>query len=128
MGYVAANNRIWAVVGQSGNDDNLTTRTAVHAYNPSTDSWSAVASAPLAVSHVSSSTFVIGNRILVMGGETDHESPTPNVMAYDLATGTWSTLNPLPAARFSGVARAIDGIIYFTGGSSTSTTYRGVFA
>ena len=127
MGYVESGGKIYAVVGQTGNDAGLTTRTNVHVYDPATDEWTALAGAPRAVSHVSSSTIALGGRILVFGGETDHEDPTAGVMAYDIATDTWDTLNNLPAARFSGVARAIDGIIYFTSGSSTTTTYRGVF-
>ena len=65
---------------------------------------------------------------IVAGGERDHEDPTDAVFGYDPLTDTWETLTPLPAERFSGVARAIEGVIYFTGGSSTTTTYRGVFA
>jgi hypothetical protein len=83
---------------------------------------------PNAVSHIASSTFVLGSRIVVAGGETDHEAPTASVAAYDTLTNTWQTLTPLPSARFSGAARAIEGVLYFSGGSSLKATYRGVFA
>ncbi len=82
---------------------------------------------PSTISHMSSSTFVLNDRIFVLGGETDHNAATRSVLAYDPASNTWDVLTPLPGDRFSGVARAMEGVLYFTGGSNTSTTYRGVF-
>ena len=125
MGYTTFGGRIYAIGGQTGNDEALTTQTAVHAYDPATDTWTARASMPRAISHISSSTFVMGGRILVAGGETAHNRPTAEVYAYDPAADAWARLTSLPAARFSGVAGAIDGLIYFTSGSSQATTYRG---
>jgi N-acetylneuraminic acid mutarotase len=53
---------------------------------------------------------------------------TNRVTAYDPATNTWTSLSPLPSARFSGVAAMIGGAIYFTGGSSQTTTWKGVLS
>jgi N-acetylneuraminic acid mutarotase len=125
MGYTAFAGRIYAIGGQTGNDEGLTTKNAVHAYDPATDTWTARAAMPKAISHISSATFVLGGRIVVAGGETAHNRPAADVFAYDPATDTWAALNNLPAARFSGVAAAIGDLAYFTGGSGQTTTYRG---
>jgi N-acetylneuraminic acid mutarotase len=128
FGYAMVDGKIYVLAGQSDNDEDLTTTSAVHVRDPaSPGAWQPVASAPANVSHISSSTFEFGNRILVAGGESDHEAPVASVRAFDQRANTWTTLTSLPAARFSGVAAAIDGIIYFTTGSSQTTTWRGVF-
>jgi hypothetical protein len=129
LGYSVVGGKIYAIGGQFGNDGSLTTSKLVHVWDPALPgAWTARASMPSAVSHVASSTFVLGSRIIVAGGETDHEQPTAAVVTYDTLTNTWSTLTPLPAPRFSGAARAIEGVLYFSGGSSLTTTYRGMFA
>jgi N-acetylneuraminic acid mutarotase len=125
MGYVALGAKIYAIGGQVGNDEGLTTKKLVEVYDPATNTWASRAQMPAAVSHISSATFVMGGRIIVAGGETANGAPTASVYAYDPAADSWKTLTSLPAARFSGVAGAIDGKIYFTTGSSQRTTYRG---
>ena len=80
---------------------------------------------PKAVSHISSSTFVFGNRVIVAGGESAHARPVADVFAFDPAANSWTTLTSLPAPRFSGVAAVIGDKIYFTGGSSQTTSWLG---
>jgi hypothetical protein len=80
---------------------------------------------PKAVSHISGSTFLMGGRVVVAGGETAHNRPIADVMAFDHNTDSWHSLTPLPGPRFSGVAGNIGGVIYFTGGSSQTTTWKG---
>lgn len=126
MGYVNFNGLIYAIGGQKGNDEALTAQSAVEIYNPATDTWTAKTSMPKAINHISSSTFVMGGRILTLGGQTSHGSPIADAYAYDPAADKWTTLSPLPTARFSGVAGVINGAIYFTGGSSQTTTWKGV--
>ena len=128
LGYVALGGKVYAVAGQHGNDDALETTASVHAYDPATDQWTARAAMPVAVSHISSSTFVQNGRIIVAGGETDHNAATDRVTAYDPVTDAWTSMTNLPAARFSGVAAPIGDEIYFTGGSSLRTTWRGVLS
>ena len=67
-------------------------------------------------------------RLIVLGGETAHGDASALVNLYDPATNAWSALTPLPAPRFSGVAAAIGGTIYFTTGSSETTTWKGVLS
>ena len=80
---------------------------------------------PTAISHIASATITFGNRIIVMGGETAHTTPTDLVYAYDPATNTWAAMTKLPGKRFSGVAAEINGEIYFTTGSTQTTTWKG---
>lgn len=125
MGYVALDGRIYAVGGQTGNDEGLTTQKLVETYDPATNTWASRAQMPAAVSHISGATFVMGGRIIVAGGETANGAPTASVFAYDPASDSWKTMTSLPAPRFSGVAAGINGKIYFATGSSQRTTYRG---
>ena len=123
MGAVSYVGKIYAIAGQIGNDEGLTTLRAVEIYNPDTNSWTQGAMIPRAVSHITSGTFVMGGRIMVMGGESAHGASVRSVYAYNPATNTWTTLSQLPAARFSGVGGEVNGKIVFTGGSSTTTTW-----
>jgi N-acetylneuraminic acid mutarotase len=127
LGVVALNGKIYATGGQFGNDVGLTTQKYVHVWDPANPSvWTRRADMPTAISHIASATIVFGNRIVTMGGETAHGVATDLVYAYDPASNTWAAMTKLPAPRFSGVAAAIDGSLYFTTGSSMTTTWKGV--
>jgi N-acetylneuraminic acid mutarotase len=128
MGYVTMDGKIYAMGGQHGNDEGLTTVTTVNVYDPVTNMWATLAALPVAVSHIASAGVVLDGRIIIAGGETAHEQASNRVTIYDPGTNTWSSLTPLPATRFSGVAAIIDGVLYFTTGSSQTTTYKGVFS
>jgi len=126
MGYVNFGGKVYAIAGQTGNDAGLVTRSSVHVWDPaSPGAWQQVASMPRAVSHISGSTFVMGNRILVAGGESSHGASIRNVYAYTPSTNTWAELTPLPIARFSGVATSIGGNIYFSTGNSSTLSWKG---
>jgi N-acetylneuraminic acid mutarotase len=121
--------KIYAIGGQHGHESHLVTQDSVHVYDPATDAWSAATSLPLPVSHTVASTFVVENRILVLGGEKAFgpSNHLATVLAYEPASDTWSELTPLPAPRNAAVAGVIDGVLYLTGGSTfTTTTFRGV--
>ena len=55
-----------------------------------------------------------------------HGTKTNIVSAYTPTTNTWQNLTPLPADRHSGVAGVLLGNIYYSGGSRTNTTYKGI--
>ncbi len=123
--------KIYFIGGQHHHDDNLVTQKDVHAYNPSNNTWTKVADLPVPTGangrgHISSAVAVMGDRILVLGGEINHKTSINMVSAYSPATNSWKNLTPLPQSRFSGVAGAMNGNIYYTGGSRTSTTYKGI--
>jgi len=129
MGYATLGGKIYAIGGQHGNDAALTTQKEVDVWDPANpSSWTRLPDLPTAISHIASATVVVGNRILTLGGETAHEQPTDLVYAFDTTTNTWAAMTKLPATRFSGVAGIIDGNIYFTTGSSQTTTWKGVIS
>ena len=125
LGGVALGGRIYAVGGQSGQDQTATYRADVDAYDPATNTWTAVASLPVGMSHNNASTFTMGGRIIVTGGETAFGQPLNNVRAYDPSTDQWVELTPLPANKSAAVAGAINGVIYNATGNTTRVMYRG---
>ena len=113
------------VAGQTGTDAGLVCKPDVQIYDPVRYVWSKGASIPRAVSHISNSTFVMGDRILVLGGETANGIQTNTVYAYTPATNKWQQLSNLPAARLSGVARVVNNQIVFTTGGNDSNPWIG---
>jgi N-acetylneuraminic acid mutarotase len=121
LGSVTFGGKIYAIAGQTGFDSGLVTKNSVQIYNPATDQWTAGAPIPAARSHMASATFVVGDRILVIAGESANGVETNTVFAYTPATNTWQTLTPIPAVRFSGVGSYVNGKLYYlTGGAATS--------
>jgi N-acetylneuraminic acid mutarotase len=118
MGFVAFGGKIYAIAGQIKSDAQLVTQNDVFIYDPATNDWTQGADMPFSAGHISSATFVMGDRIIVAGGETSSGVKTNKVAAYTPATNSWVLLSNLPQARFSGVADVVNGkIIYTTGGS-----------
>ncbi len=105
------NGKIYAIGGQHKHDGKLTTQADVHSYDPETDTWEQVASLPRAISHHTHATFVVGERIIVMGGEVAHLKAVDNMYAYDPETEVWSELTSMPVATVSPVAGWVDGKI-----------------
>jgi N-acetylneuraminic acid mutarotase len=128
FGYAVIKDKIYVAGGQHGNDAGLTTVSSVHVYNPALNSWSVLASLPVARSHFASAAVAVNGRLIVLGGETSHDHASALVTLYDPGNNAWTALTPLPAPRFSGVAAVIDGTIYFTTGSSQTTTYKGILS
>ncbi|WP_158069982.1 CBM96 family carbohydrate-binding protein [Cnuella takakiae] len=133
-GSAVVNGLIYYIGGQHEHDAQLVAQKDVHRYNPNTDTWEKMADLPVPAGatgrgHITSSVVVVNNKIIVLGGETVHNSGVTNMVSmYDPATNTWTNLNPMPAARFSGVAGFIGRSLYYSGGSFTSTTYQGDLA
>lgn len=123
--------KIYFIGGQKGHDSNLSTQNDVHRYDPATNAWTQMADLPTPSgtngrSHISSAAMVVDNRIFVLAGETVHNSGRTNlVSAYDPATNTWQNLTSMPQSRYSGVAAYLNGNLYYTGGSTSSITYKG---
>jgi N-acetylneuraminic acid mutarotase len=65
----------------------------------------------------------IGGRIYVIGGfKTVTNVPTSEVLAYDLATRTWSSAAPLNSPRGGDAAVVLDGKIHVIGGGNSRST------
>ena len=101
--------RIYAIGGVLSHDPTPVDLGDVHRYDPATDRWDTLASAPFAVSHVENSTFVVDGRFVVVGGRArpqGHED-LDDLLAFDPATGAWSHLGRLPLAVIGPLGFAI---------------------
>jgi len=125
IGAAVLNGKIYAIGGQHGHDGALVPEGAVHAYDPATNSWTQLASISPARNHITSSTVVLAGRIIVLGGQVNHNAPVNNVNAYNPVTNTWTSLTPLPAARHSAVAGVLNNQLFFSTGN-TAVTYKGI--
>ena len=122
LGSVVLAGKIYAVGGQHGHDEGLTTTSNLDVYDPATDAWTQLADMPLAKSHVSGATFVFQGRILTLAGETANGVFTDEVAAYDPVTNSWKELTPFPERIYSGIAGPVaGGFVYTTGGFSQRT-------
>lgn len=131
-GSAVFDGKIYYIGGQTSHDAKLVAQKATHVYDMSTDTWTKKADLPVPEGrtgrgHISSSVVVLGNRIMVLGGQVVHGNSghTNLVSAYTPATDTWQNLSPLPLPRFSGVVGVLNKELYYTGGSRSSTTFQG---
>lgn len=122
--------KIYFIGGQHHHDADLVTQKDVHVFDPAKNSWTKLADIPVPEgangrAHISSGVVVMGDRIIVLGGEIAHQANINMVSAFSPATNSWINLTPLPENRFSGVAGVMTGDIFYTGGSKTKTTFKG---
>ena len=93
-------------------------------YDPSTDTWTALAPLPLAVSDAAA-TVAFNGKIYVVGGALDPSSVTNAVQIYDPALDTWSlgaTTSTVPLARASALAGVLCGRLVVSGGDDGTGT------
>ena len=123
MGGAAVGGKIYAVGGQHGADEALGNQSSVHAYDPATDLWTAVASMPRPLGHITSSTFAHNGRIVVAAGVTQGGIEEARVIEYDPATDTWVHLPTLPGPREGPVADSIGTRIILATGEAQSVPF-----
>jgi hypothetical protein len=113
----ASNGDLYAIGGLgTGN----TVLSSVEYYDPTTDSWSSVASLPQGVYNATATSDGEGH-IFVFGGDNSSGQPIDTVYRYTIATNSWDTGSPMPVAASE--ASAVDaayGMIYVIGGLSSS--------
>jgi len=121
---------VYAIGGASNQDADETALSTVEVYDPTTDKWNAVASLPTPRALIMSGVDVVGNRIIVGGGETAYNVPTNQITAYDPTTNVWTQLAPLPQARTSGILKDLGGSLIFTTGHPgfNTDTWIGTFS
>lgn len=120
FGYAAVNGKIYGIGGQFLKDEKLGNAANVHAYDPATNRWTAVASLPMPLSHVHTATVVVNGRIVTAGGNTNDASfpkTVGNVFSYDPPTNKWVSLPPLPDIRQAAVAELIGERLYVSTGT-----------
>jgi N-acetylneuraminic acid mutarotase len=130
LGYTDLGGLAYAIGGQHALDEGAGNQAEVDAYDPSTDTWTAVAPLPIPRGHVHTSTFVLGSRIVIVGGETNGGRDLADVTEYDPTADNWVALTPLPETRQAASAQQIAGQIIVAGGrvggGPTATTRAGV--
>ncbi len=126
LAYAAFGGKIYAIGGQHCFEECAVDQTSVHVYDPVADAWTKAANLPFPLSHMSSSTFVVGDKIIVAGGEKAHGNHVASVLAYSPATDSWKSLTPLPAERSAGVGGVVGHTVLFSGGGNfNDTTFEG---
>ena len=107
--HVAAaslNGFFYVIGGQHGQEEGQAAQSEVDRYDPSTNTWTQVASLPALAgkSHITSATLVYEGRIIVVGGETGYDEPqnTSSTMTPPPTPGAnWACSPPPEAPRLS---------------------------
>ncbi|MCA9140059.1 MAG: tandem-95 repeat protein [Planctomycetales bacterium] len=95
---------------------------SVERYSPTSDSWTAIAPLPQPL-HGLSATGDGNGHVFVFGGSStiDDSGIQSSAYRYDIATDSWSLVGPMPiGTRDSALAVDTDGLIYITGGMTSS--------
>jgi hypothetical protein len=103
-----------------GLDDNGSPLASAERYNPDADTWSAVASLPMAL-YDFPAVFNRTNYIYIFGGRTNTTSGTEidTVLRYSVSANTWTAMASMPiAVAGSAATLGPDGKIYVAGGTS----------
>ncbi|MEM8488173.1 MAG: kelch repeat-containing protein [Bacteroidota bacterium] len=121
-GAVHYNGKIYLVGGSTGGHGGSAVRkNQFDEYDPVTDTWTTLPSAPFARDHVHAA--VVGNKLYVIGGRNGSNGDNvEEVDVYDFNAGSWSTLPgasdfPIPRAGASSVA--VGNYVVVIGGEST---------
>lgn len=119
MAGVELNGLLYAIGGQTGENEFTGNSDLVHRYDPVADVWTRVADLPIEIGHITASTFTANGRIFVITGVTENSVSTDTIYMYDPATDTWSSLPPAPAKAQSPIAVHLDGKLYVVGGDES---------
>ncbi|AMR30749.1 hypothetical protein A0256_04585 [Mucilaginibacter sp. PAMC 26640] len=125
-GAAIFNGKIYIMGGSHNQNEDSVPQKTLQVYDEQTNTWTKLADMPVAIDHILSSVVVYGNRIIVLGGQTAHNTPGKQVFAYSPATNVWSVLSPMRAAKSAGVAAIFNGNIYYTGGNFSAINYKGI--
>jgi N-acetylneuraminic acid mutarotase len=124
MSVQVYNGKIYAAGGEFGHDVYKLHQRIFQVYDPTNNTWTRLADAPISKSHAESSAFIRNGKFIWAGGQTygspDGQAGTSNVVAYDFASGRWSTLNPLPAARQGATVKAVGNVVVIANGGVTT--------
>jgi N-acetylneuraminic acid mutarotase len=90
------------------------------AYDPGTNSWSWLASQPLAV--VDAASGVINGKLYVVGGTTA-TGPTTDVLVFDPVGNRWRFATPMPEMLYAPQGAVVDGVLYVVGGVANTPPF-----
>jgi len=100
-----------------GRDSGNNTLSSVEEYDPSTDTWSTVAS--LSTARYQNAAAEAGGLVYAIGGEDLGNNRLSSVEEYDPSTDTWSTVASLSTARQNLAAAEAGGLVYAIGGEDS---------
>ena len=108
-------------------DRNLDATAEGDVYDPAANAWTDLTTVPAGgLTHASVT--VVGDTAYFAGGTigtfTNHQgaTSTAEVLTYDLATNTWGSTTPLPAASSCGGLVCINNVLYYYGGLNAANT------
>jgi N-acetylneuraminic acid mutarotase len=112
VGGTALGGKVYVVGGKTSAGH----RSAMHLYDPASDSWSPAANLP--GSPVENPAVVaLNGKLYAFGGSTaPFSGAVANAAVYDPATGVWTSLPPMATARGGAGATVLGGRIYVAGG------------
>jgi N-acetylneuraminic acid mutarotase len=117
--------KIYVVGGARGHDAAGVAQKTLQVYDETTNKWQKLADMPTARDHIASSVIVVGNRIIVLGGESSYNVTSKLVSAYTPSSNTWVELTQMQAARSGGVAALLNNNLYYSGGNFSTNNYKG---
>lgn len=117
----AINNKLYVASGWGWFGGTTLMHNQVHAYDPVTNSWSAVASIPTARGGVAGG--VLGDHLLVAGGGVFGGPVLGTFEAYDATNDTWQTLPSMPVPIGSTAGAVIGNTFYVVGGHDGVSTF-----
>ncbi len=120
IGYAAINGIAYAIGGLHLYNQTWGNDATVDAYNPVTNTWSAVASLPFAWSGTHGTTMVVNNKIVIVGGQANGGYDgiyLSNIEEYDPTTNRWALVGNTPEANQGEATAYINGELIVSGGT-----------
>eukprot|EP00118_Oscarella_pearsei_P027333 m.311012 g.311012 ORF g.311012 m.311012 type:complete len:673 (+) comp58091_c0_seq1:65-2083(+) len=96
--------------------DGQNTVTQLETFNPSDATWTDVATVPLKAAIRYSSLAVADDTVYVVGGLNKASVSVSFVFAFDLKSGTWTDMIPMPTERSACSCAVVDNSLYVAGG------------
>lgn len=119
MSAIVLQDAIYSIGGQTGHDKNPVDQPHVYRYSPATNSWEERAELPAPRSHFESSTFLLHDRIVIVGGRTNTirgQGQLATMLLYEPEADVWISLPSLPYTRIGTIAQLFDRQITMTTG------------
>lgn len=106
------------VIGGAGSEKSIwTTIATVECYNTKTDEWTTKSDLPIPL--FAPGAVVVGNKIVVLGGQDQSGKSLSSVLIYDIESDTWEYTTDLPTINcFAGYA-SVGNKIYVIGGTTS---------
>jgi N-acetylneuraminic acid mutarotase len=125
MSAAVVGDTIYALGGQLSHDRNPQDAKECFKYQIGAKKWKACADLPFNRSHFEPGTFVLDERIVIVGGRsnnTKHGNPgVAHITQYDPKTDKWTELDPLPQRLLAPSAAVVDGHLVVIAGGLNNT-------